>query len=415
MKTNSKSLCAALVMLVGCAVGDGPDGGGFGMPPSPAGQAESDESDDSDTGGSEGGTEESTGEPEDEFDAEAIDDFIDGLGKIQIDPEAPLEEAPCDAMAGFCPEPWQEGDLVCHYVDYTETTHAKSITALTPEGLWPGALVRGADAYEGDVVPIVTERSPGTFSISLDSLVGSPVGQMSEPSLASFRDALHTVLATGTQGSTAAAISHQLVTISSSSQFELHVGAEVKWEGGSKLEAMFDFDDSDFENRFLLDFTQVYFTADFEPPERPSALFGPTVTVDELEGSMTEDSPPLYVSSVKYGRRVLFAIESNHSLEEMSAAISAALGSTAGAELDIDSADTLAASKLSAFVVGGSGDNAVKTVQGPEGLVAYLLEGGDFSADSPGLPIAFSLAYLDNTPAKHSFTAQFTKKVCEPG
>lgn len=407
------STVVATLAAGGCAGTETREPDGFGHPGAPTAQdgpdipIDGDDEDDEDDAESDGGD-------ESEFDPDAIDDFVYGLGHIEIAAEAPLEELPCDPMGGFCPEPWQEGEFLCQFVDYSETTHAKSITALQPESLWPGAIVRGQDSYAGDIVPIVTERAEGTFSISLDSLQGSPVGEMEAPTLATFRDVLHEVLAAGTQGATAAAISHQLVTVSSSSQFQVYLGADVGWDGGAKLEAMFDFSESEFENRFLLDFTQVYFSADFEPPKRPSALFGETVTVEELTNHMEDGDPPLYVSSVKYGRRVLFAIETNSSLEQMSAAISAALNANVGAELELDAADTLAASKLSAFVIGGSGDNAVKTVQGPDGLVEYLLEGGDFSAESPGLPIAFSLAYLDNTPAKHAFTAQFSKKVCEP-
>ncbi|MEM6996510.1 MAG: thiol-activated cytolysin family protein [Myxococcota bacterium] len=408
------SLAACAVALGGCAGGnEDPFGGPFGGPP-PAAADDDDEPLPEPPADDETGDESGESGEESEFDPDAIDAFVASLGHVEIPAASPLQEVACGQGGGFCPDPWQEGDLTCTYAEFTETAHAKSITALQPESVWPGAIIVASAAYAGDIVPIVTERAEGTVSISLDSIQGSPVGVMEEPTLASFRDTLHDVLATGVSGGTAAAISHQVVTVASSSQLELQVGAGIQWEGGAQIGGMFDFDDASFDNRFLLDFTQVYFSVDFEPPSRPADLFGDSVTVDVLADHSDVGDPPLYISSVKYGRRVLFAIETNRSLQEMSAAIGAALNANAAVEIGVEALDTLAASKISALVVGGSGDNAVKTVKGPAGLVDYLLEGGDFSADSPGLPIAYSMAHLDNTPAKHAFTAEFKKKVCQP-
>ena len=76
--------------------------------------------------------------------------------------------------------------------------------------------------------------------------------------------------------------------------------------------------------------------------------------------------------------------------------------------------EVLSNSKISALVLGGSGAAAAKAVFGVEGLGEYITSGGNYSADSPGAPIAYRLAYLDNTPTRFAFTSEYSEKVCGP-
>ena len=70
----------------------------------------------------------------------------------------------------------------------------------------------------------------------------------------------------------------------------------------------------------------------------------------------------------------------------------------------------LQGSKITATVLGGDGDAAVQTVLGIEQLLSFITEGGNYSADSPGVPIAYQLAYLDNGPARLALTAEYPER-----
>ncbi len=48
-----------------------------------------------------------------------------------------------------------------------------------------------------------------------------------------------------------------------------------------------------------------------------------------------------------------------------------------------------------------------------EALIEFIKNGGDYSAASPGAPIAYKLSYLrDNSPARMSFTTDYSVKEC---
>jgi enoyl-CoA hydratase/carnithine racemase len=80
----------------------------------------------------------------------------------------------------------------------------------------------------------------------------------------------------------------------------------------------------------------------------------------------------------------------------------------AGADMD-----ALNGSKITATVRGGDGDGAVKTVQGIEQLLEFITAGGNYSAESPGVPIAYKLAYLDNAPARLAVTMEYPEVSCQ--
>lgn len=416
--TQTILLTATLGCLTACGGAEDPRGGDFpSVTSSPKGE---------DPG--EGGTttgeygDESTGDDADgstgEVDVDhtdAIDQYIYDLGYLSVTPIAAEHAIPCDPNLMECPAPWQEGEQTCELQYYEQTEHVDTFIALQPDApaLWPGALVRGLDASQGFLSTIGLERSPATFSLSLETLNDSPVATMQTPSLSAFRDARNQILQGGLGGATPAQVSYDIKSVASRSELSIHIGASVDWVSVIDFDAMFDFDSGEFSNRYLLDFTQTYYTADLDAPARPSGLFTEDVQVADLEPHTGVGDPPMYVQSVVYGRRVLFAIESNDDLSSIVAAVDAAFGGIAELEADVEATNTLESAKITAGILGGDAEAAVKTILGVEELVEYLTAGGNYSADSPGAPIAYRLAYLDNAAGRLALTAQFAKTQCQ--
>jgi len=419
MKLQALTSTAALgLFLVGCAEDDSPaafpttgtlpdpTGGSTGAEPEPEPETTGNDDDEGDE--SSGGLEPA--------DHDALDEFIRGLGYLTIDPESEEQQVACDEMAMECVEPWQQGDLTCNQVYFAETDHLSAFIAIDPESsaLWPGALLRAGALPDGDLSQIGLERAPATFSLSLENLNASPRAMMEAPSLSEFRELRAQMLQQGTNGNTAAQISYEIHRIFSKSQFALTVGADFSWSGIVDFDAMYDFEQGEFANKYLIDFTQTYYTADLDTPARPSDMFADHVGVEDAQASMGVGDPPMYLQSISYGRRVLFAIESNDTLEVMVAAIDAAFADgVAGVEVDLESEEVLNAAKITASVIGGNAEDAVQTILGPEQMIEYILEGGNYSSDSPGVPIAYKTAYLDNSPGKLSLTATYPQIICE--
>jgi hypothetical protein len=373
---------------------------------------------DTDAGSEDGGTDaeepeeiaESTGSPLDE-----LSEYILGLGHLAIAAYVPKSETVCNSID--CPQDGQEGEEFCNYVHYEETVHAGEFVAFQPNSatLWPGNIVQGDDAQYGLLTPIGLTRSPMTFSVSLENLQGSPVGHMEAPSLSSFREQRNAILAAGTNGAVPAQVSYDMMQVYDASQVAVAVGGSLDWLGAASISSLFEFASDVQFNRVLVDFTQAYYTIDIDVPGLPSDFFADDVTVPELEVFTGYDNPPMYVQSITYGRRVIFAIESTYTMEEIRVAFDAGFDAfvvSGGVELDVQYREIFEQSKVSALVLGGSGSDAVKTVFGVEGLFEYIAAGGDYSKDSPGAPIAYKLAYLDNSGTQFALTTEYAERQC---
>lgn len=365
----------------------------------------------------EGGSDESFGEESSsgEVELDAISEFVFELGHLEIPDWAPKTENDCEGLD--CPVDGPEGDEYCVYVDYDETVHAHEFVAFQPNSatLWPGNVVRGDDAQHGILTPVGVGRAPLTFSLSLDNLGGSPVGEMPEPSLSSFRDERNRILAQGTSGSVPAQIAFEITRVFSSSQVAVSVGGSLDWFSGS-FSTMFDFANTEESTKILVDFTQAYYTIDVDAPGLPSEFFPDEVTVDQLSNFAGPEYPPMYVQSITYGRRVVFSLESSYTEEEVRFALDASFDALlAGGSVSVDTfhRNVLEQSRMSALIIGGSGTDAVKSVTGFDGLVEFLLSGGEFNKDSPGAPIAYKLAYLDNTPARLALVSEYPEISCQ--
>lgn len=405
-------VAAGVLSVAGCLPEDGRRGG---PPPGLAFDTE---------GGSDDGAESSTGDPGDDGEAAesstggALDDlseYVLGLGHLAIAEYVPKSEMICNGSD--CPSDGQEGEEFCNYVHYRETVHAGEFVAFQPNSatLWPGNIVQGDDAQYGLLTPIGLSRSPMTFSVSLENLQGSPVGHMEAPSLSSFREQRNEILAAGTDGAVPAQVSYDMMQVYDASQVAVAVGGSLDWLGAASISSLFEFESDVQLNKVLVDFTQAYYTIDVDIPGLPSDFFAEDVTVEELETFTGEDNPPMYVQSITYGRRVIFALESTYTEEEIRVAFDAgfdALFASGGIELDVQHREVFEQSKISALVLGGSGTDAVKTVFGVEGLFEYIAAGGDYSKESPGAPIAYKLAYLDNSGTTFALATEYSERQC---
>jgi hypothetical protein len=72
----------------------------------------------------------------------------------------------------------------------------------------------------------------------------------------------------------------------------------------------------------------------------------------------------------------------------------------------------LSTATIRAFVLGGDGNEATGIVNGFDGIVKFIKAGGNYSKMSPGAPIAYKLAYLDNTVTRLAFSTDYSEREC---
>jgi thiol-activated cytolysin len=339
-----------------------------------------------------------------------LDAYLSALPYLPVEPAA-IEQGQATPTA-------REGDYSCSTQNLKETRQYDRIVAYAAnsDSLYPGAIIGADSVVSGLFTQIVVPRAPATISVSLENLAGSKQATIASPTLSSYRDALSGILDGEITGSTPANLYSEIEEVHSEKQLNMALGVQASWGLGiASLKSSFDFNKQDVRSRYVVRYTQAYYTVDLDAPASPSALLAPTVEVGDIEGKINSEHPPVYVSSVTYGRLVLFTFESQYSSEEMSAALDFAYsgGVDVKGDVSVSYKDMISQSKITAFILGGDAGTAVQSIDSYEALKNFIKTGGNYSRQSPGSPIAYKLSYLkDNSPARMSFTTDYEVKDC---
>jgi thiol-activated cytolysin len=340
----------------------------------------------------------------------AIDQYISSLPYLPV--------TPTGVEQGQTGDPQRDGDYQCTTQDMSETRQYDRVVAYAAnsDSLFPGALVSADSVLTGLFTEIALPRGPATISVSLENLAGGKTATIVNPSLGAYRDALAGILDSEITGSTAANLYSEIEQVHSEEQLDMALGVEASWGFGlASLKSSFDFSNKTVRSRYVVRYTQAYYTVDVDAPGHPSDVFARDVTLSDVQAAMDQNRPPAYVSSVTYGRMVLFTFESEYSGEEMRSALNFAY--TGGLDLTGDVSvtykDMITSSKITAYIIGGDAGAAVKAIDSYDSLIAFIKEGGNYSKDSPGAPIAYKISYLkDNSPARLSLTTDYQVNNC---
>lgn len=348
--------------------------------------------------------------PTDKNEFGQIDAYIASLPYLPVDAVAVVEGAPS--------APAPEGDYACTTQTLKETRQYDRVVAYAAnsDSMYPGAIISADSVITGLFTQMVLPRSPATISVSLENLGGTKQAAVADPSLSSYRDALSSILDAEITGSTPANLYSEIEEVHSENQLNMALGVQASWGlGVASLKSSFDWSNQNTRSRYVVRYMQAYYTVDLDAPASPSALLAPGVSLADVQGKMDERRPPVYVSSVTYGRMVLFTFESQYSAEEMSAALDFAYsgGIDVNGDVSVTYKDIISQSKITAFILGGDAGTAVQTINSYESLISFIKSGGNYSRQSPGAPIAYKLSYLkDNSPARMSFTTDYQVKDC---
>jgi len=334
-------------------------------------------------------------------------------------PLGPLPSEPSRRTEGEPSAPSRSGDYTCVDTPIDEVRQYDELLGQLAIGdaLWPGSMLRGDSVAGSRLTPIVLPRAPLTFSVSLESLGGGArSATLDAPSLSAYRDALGQILAQQITGSTPARISAQVDEVSSEEQLAVALGASVDAPIVAKVKAGFNFNDSTKRSRFVVKFFQLYYTVDLDPPGLPHEFFAPGVTAADVAPMIGPDNPPVYVSSIGYGRQVMFTFESELAKSELGAALSFVYhgGADVSGDVSLTHQEVLGHTHTTAFILGGdAGEAAAASIGGYEQLKTFIAKGGNYSKDSPGAAIAYKLAYVrDHQPVRVSYASMYQQRTC---
>lgn len=305
------------------------------------------------------------------------------------------------------------GDYVCSVKRYKAAPGYDELFLMDPttDVIYPGAIIKGESIPTGEYIPVVADRKPMTISVSLQNIAGSPSRTIEEPKLSTVREALNDILSADVTGATPAKVSFEIEEVYSEQQLSIAVQGNYQ-NSFVDVAGSFDFTRQDIRSRLVVKFLQIYYTVDMDLPQNPDDLFDELPSMESL-GSTS----PLYVSTVTYGRMVLFTVESTYSSTEINAALNAAFNSgvqSGSISVDAHYQKIIDNSTMKAFILGGSGSSAVQSVNGIEGIVEFITSGGDYSKESPGAALSYKLRFLkDNSVANIILSSEYNVRQCE--
>ena len=337
----------------------------------------------------------------------------------QLSPELPASEEKVGT-----PELVEEIDgtsrFQCSRQTYSLADTPKEFVSIDPDRsvVWVGSLIQGRSHYQvGDLQELpIRERGPVTLSISLlraDNARTVPVASKDAVDSA-IGDLVERAAAAGFRASSD--VYYESTEAHSSSQVSLKLGLSGEYLGGA-AESRLQIDKVGAERTLVAYFIQRAFTVSMESPARPSDVLGAGFTqarLDELKADnlIGADNPPLFISSIAYGRVLMYKMTAKYERERIAAAIEASYRGVAGGVAGYSEADlrkTLSEARIEVATFGGDVANVEALIRDGN-LRSYFT--GDTSLTAMR-PISFELRRLrDRQIARISRTTEYAVKEC---
>lgn len=269
-----------------------------------------------------------------------------------------------------------------------------------------GALFKAnQDLLENKPQQISLDRNKGRISVDLPGMVGGDSYVDATPTVSGMQEGVNTLLNRwhekyAGKNPAPARMQYESTSAYSMNQLKAKFGSDFE-KVGVNLKIDFEAVNKGEKQIKVVDFKQVYYTANFDAPKNPSDVFASGVTVDQLKArGIDENTPPVYVSSVSYGRQMYVKFETTSKSTELKAAINAVIK---GVPIKAESewARVLKNTTVTVSIVGGNADGAARVVTGTvEDLKKLIQEGATFSTQNPAVPISYKTAFLkDNQVA----------------
>ena len=286
-------------------------------------------------------------------------------------------------------------------------SNGSSDVAINSNGdIYLGALFKAnQDLLENKPQQISLERSKGRISVDLPGMVGGDSYVDANPTASGMQEGVNTLLNRwhekyAAKNPAPARMQYESTSAYSMNQLKAKFGSDFE-KVGVNLKIDFEAVNKGEKQVEVVDFKQIYYTANFDAPKNPSDVFAKGVTVDQLKArGIDEKTPPVYVSSVSYGRQMYVKFETTSKSTELKAAIDAVIK---GVPIKAESewARVLKDTKVTVSIVGGNADRAGRVVTGTvEDLKSLIQEGATFSTQNPAVPISYKTAFLkDNQVA----------------
>lgn len=309
----------------------------------------------------------------------------------------------------------------CTVKEFDMTRTPEKIVMQNPAAgiLYPGALIQGEGYLQGPgglrELPI---RLRAPIAISID-LVGKKTSTIIDNiDYASYQQAYSDLIQNAMANNTPVSghIAFNQVEAQKTEQAALDLGFSVKYMGQS-LNGELHTQTNSQENTFMAVFEHRAFTISAVTPATPAGFFSSQFTeadlkTQEAQGNIGPQNPPLYVSSVTYGRMLMFTVTSKASKADIQGALNAIYNNVlTEADVKLQAKYQKIMNEASLKVISFGGDIT---------QAEALIKSGnlkDYFSKVPNLDSYVPLSYVfrnmrDNSIAKVSETTQYRTQEC---
>ncbi|HFP7387211.1 TPA: thiol-activated cytolysin family protein [Enterococcus faecalis] len=285
--------------------------------------------------------------------------------------------------------------------------------------LYPGAIyLANRGLTEGRPTPVSAEKKGLILTIDLPGLTGTDNQRFVEhPDGGNIKSAINDMIDIWIKKypqyeQVPAKVECEQAQTYSMSQLETQLGLGIETVA-QKLNVDFSSINKGEKQCIFLKFKQIYYTVSTEAKAKPSEYFSEKVTPYELQRQgVNNDAPPVFVSSVSYGRTVYAAIETSNTSNKFKLAVDAAInGKDVSSDAELSS--LIQESTFNAIVYGGGSKSGVKVINGTLSSIHELIdEGKNFDRNSPAVPISFNTMFIkDNEQALISKATDYVETI----
>lgn len=308
----------------------------------------------------------------------------------------------------------------CTSTPYSLTTTPDKIVMLNPDSnkLWVGGLLQG-DGFARGVGSLlelpIKQRAP--LKIFIDLLGNDVTTTVDQPDAASVHQAVARLAqkakADGVKVPSRATFSE--TTMDDTSHGLAKLGFSASFLGATAKGSLNITRDAQ-EKSYLVSFYQRQFTASMVTPDRASGLFSPDFTTADLKhheesGRIGVDNPPVVVSSISYGRVLLYSVTSKESTDKVEAALEASAFGQSG-EIKGEDSRVLKDMKVRAINIGGEEANFEALLKSGK-IADYFTGNSDLTT---AVPISYQLNNVVGKLPAASFneTVNYDLTECKP-
>ncbi len=305
------------------------------------------------------------------------------------------------------------------YIVITHTKHTASqqnfdiaVASSILDRSYPGALLIANESLANNMPTLLAaKRAPIKMYIHLAGIGDEGTLSIDTPAFSSISTAIDKAttswLEKNSGYNTPAMCTYENSRVYSKDQLQVAMGFDL----GLKLKLDFDSVNNNTKQIFVVAFKQVFYQVSVDTPECPAMFFADDEQWQNLlNNGVSDNTPPVYVANVSYGRTIFVSMETSNMSADIEAKINAAIKGT-HIDASVFNQSEFNDCNYSAVMIGGNPEDiSLISSNNIDDIVKVINNGTVYSAKNPGAPISYTSVFMKgNEIAKINSSTEYVE------